>query len=96
MAMKRVRGGPRKKAKAAKITAQLTPPEEKTQIAAKQNSGNGGAIVIDAAALKIPKGFEGGDDSRRFRPDPAVAVIFFVSLAFILFIAYLISIGPEK
>ena len=86
----------RKKAKAAKITAQLTPPEEKAREVAKQNSNNGGAIIIDAAALKIPKGFEGGDDSKRFRPDPAIVVIFFVTLAFILFIAYLISIGPDK
>lgn len=95
MAIKKARRRAHKKAEADKVTAQLAPLEEKAAKTANGNSNNGGAIIVDTAALKLPKNFasEDKDGPRRFRPDPAVVLIFFVSLAFIAFIAYLISQG---
>ena len=78
----------------ADLAARLTPLEEKQT----PNSGNGGAIVVDTTALKLPKDFTEREEKegRLLSLEPVTLVILTFSLAFIAFIAYLISTGPAK
>lgn len=87
-------------AKAAKHAAHLAPPEEqngKQPDKASNNNqapNNDGTIVVDTDKLTLPKGFnedeKGG--ARLFGMSPVVLFVFCFALAFIAFIAYLISI----
>ena len=83
---------------ASELAAQLAPPEERDDHTASRGKNNGGAFIFDTDSLNFPKGFveEERDDSRSFWPDPVVILIFFLSLAFIAFITYLISIEPPR
>jgi hypothetical protein len=75
------------------LAARLTPPEE-TQ---RRDPNNGGAIVVDASALTLPRDFAPGKEKRGlFGLEPIGLVILIFSLAFILFITYLISLEPAK
>ena len=90
------RHGRKKKGDARAVAAQLAPPEEQAgAMKPAENNGNG-SIVIDTGKLAIPQGLEGSDgpNSRIYDFDPAVIIIFFLSLAFIIFIAVLISRMP--
>lgn len=83
-----------KSAEAAAHAAHLAPLEEQN---GKQRNQNGdGAIVVDTAKLALPKGVieEEKDGARLFGMNPVVLFIFCFALAFIAFIAYLISIEP--
>jgi hypothetical protein len=74
---------------AAEKAARLAPLEER----AGQGSNNGGAITVGTAELKFPTEFtEREEKSRVFSIDPIAAVLLIFSLAFIAFIAYMISI----
>ena len=79
---------------AVELAARLTPPEE----AQARDSNNGGAIVVDTAALRLPKDFTEREEKKRplFGLEPIAAIILVFSLAFIGFIAYLISAEPAK
>ncbi len=81
-----------KSAEAAEHAAQLAPPEEQNGKQGDQNSG--GASVVDTGDLKLPKGVveDDKDGVRLLGMDPVVLFIFCFALAFIGFIAYLISI----
>ena len=84
-------------ARASKHAAHLAPPEELEQEASRQGGKNGGAIDVDTDRSSLPEEWiEERDDSRPFQPDPVVVIIFFLSLAFIAFITYLISIEPAR
>jgi hypothetical protein len=76
-----------KSPEASERAAHLAPPEE-----------NDGAINVDTGGLKLPDDYieEREDGARSFRPDPVVIIIFFLSLAFIAFITYLISTEPPR
>ncbi|HEX8843286.1 MAG TPA: hypothetical protein VF791_01380 [Pyrinomonadaceae bacterium] len=83
----------------AELAARLAPLEEQAgKRAALRSRNNGGAIVVDTADLKLPKDFtEREEGKERFLSfDPIAFVILIFSLAFIIFIAYLISIEPPK
>ncbi|MGA9997214.1 MAG: hypothetical protein WBP93_17480 [Pyrinomonadaceae bacterium] len=83
---------------AAKLKAQLMPPEEQpTPAAAEQGRNNGGAIVVDTSSLKVPRDFteEEEEGAGLFHLEPVTLVILILALSFIAFIAYLISITPE-
>jgi hypothetical protein len=82
---------------AAERAAQLAPLEERDKEGASSRETKTGTINTDTGRLPLPHDLlEKEDDSRPFRPDPVVVVIFFLSLAFIAFITYLISIEPSK
>jgi hypothetical protein len=74
------------------LAARLTPPEEKQQ----RDPNNGGAIVVDASAMNYPRDFTEREEKKGllFGLEPVAVVIFAFALAFILFIAYLISLEP--
>jgi hypothetical protein len=89
----------------AQKAAELAPPEEQpahargdihhdTNHANYAGNGNDGAILVDEGKLNLPKGLmESGDESggKLFGLDSAVLFILALALAFIAFIAYLIS-----
>ncbi len=77
------------------LAARLTPLEETQQA---RDSNNGGAIVVDTSALNLPRDFTEREEKkgRVFGLEPIGVIILIFSLAFITFIAYLISIEPTK
>jgi hypothetical protein len=80
----------------ARLASTLAPLEEQ-EAGAAAGKRNGGSILFDTAQLKLPKGMieeEGRDGS--FRLEPAVVFIFLLVVAFIGFIAYLISLEPPQ
>lgn len=85
---------------AAKLKAQLMPPEERPAQtdAGKSRNNNGGAIIVDTTSLNVPKDFTEKEEEGAglFHLEPVTLVILIISLAFIAFIAYLISITPAK
>ena len=83
---------------AAERAAQLAPPEEQDKEGSRRSEKNDDAINVDTGSLKLPADYieEKGDDSGLFRPDPVVIIIFLLSLAFIAFVTYLISIEPPR
>lgn len=87
-------------AEAAEHAARLTPPEEQNNGERAPLSGSkaDGAIVVDTGDLKLPKGIteEEKNAPSWFGFDPVVLIILGLSLAFITFIAYLISTQPVK
>ncbi|HEY0378227.1 MAG TPA: hypothetical protein VGC87_15020 [Pyrinomonadaceae bacterium] len=74
------------------LAARLTPLEE------TRDSNNGGAIVVDTSAVRLPKDFTEREEKRGllFGLKPIGVIILVFSLAFIAFIAYLISLEPAK
>lgn len=86
---------------AAKLASMLAPLEEQQggeqEIAVGTNHGNAGAIVVDTGELRLPKDFI--EEEREGNPlglEPVVIFILILVLAFIAFIAYLISVEPPK
>ncbi|HEX8475126.1 MAG TPA: hypothetical protein VF666_13935 [Pyrinomonadaceae bacterium] len=76
----------------------LAPPEEQAATQ-KQGSKNGGAIVVGGTGeLNLPRGFDEDEkeNAKTFGLDPVIIFILGLALAFIAFIAYLISIEPPK
>jgi hypothetical protein len=84
---------------ASRKADQLAPPEERAGNQALQNSKNEGVMTVpDTGELKLPKEFTEREEERsRFLGlEPVALVILIFALAFIAFIAYLISIEPSK
>jgi hypothetical protein len=80
---------------AATLASSLAPLEE--QEGGEQSRHPNGAIVLDTGKLELPKGFieeDKGEDS--FGLDRVIVFILALALAFIAFIAYLISIEPSR
>jgi hypothetical protein len=77
---------------------QLAPLEERKGKPARQNSRDEGVISVDTGDLKLPNDFteKGEEKSRLFNVEPITLIIMIFTLAFIAFIAYLISIEPSK
>jgi hypothetical protein len=76
---------------------ELAPPEEQAGRKASRPSNNGdGVLQAGTDNLKIPKGLIDEDDAPAhwFHLDPMVILILCFSLAFIIFIAYLIANEP--
>lgn len=86
-----------KSAEAAEHAAHLAPPEEQNGRQRNQPSNHDGAIVVDTGELKLPSGVVEDEKGKGglFGMDPVVLLIFCFSLAFIAFIAYLISLEPR-
>ena len=80
------------------LAAQLAPLEEQTAGRGKQAgaNNNGGAIVVDAGAVKLPEGIteEGKKERLILGFEPLVLVILATAVAFIIFIAWQISQMP--
>ena len=76
------------------LAARLTPPEETHA----PDSNNGGAIVVDTTALNLPREFTEREEKKGllFGLEPIGVIILIFSLAFITFIAYLISAEPAQ
>ena len=87
-----------KSEEALRSAALLTPLEELEgrEETGDDNHHRAGIISVDTGKLTLPKGFEGEEkDASWFRGvDPVVILIFMLALAFIGFIAYLISVEP--
>ena len=83
---------------ASRKAEQLAPLEERLKKSANQATNNGGVIDVDTGALTLPKDLAGKDEEKwHFLGfDPLALTILIFSLAFIAFIAYLISIEPPK
>jgi hypothetical protein len=80
------------------LAAQLAPLEERGGGGAQAGGAqdNGGSIVVDTGALKLPEGIvaEGEKDKRLLGFEPVVLFIIILSLAFIAFIAWQVSQMP--
>lgn len=101
-------GGKRdKKGDADQLAAQLAPLEEQDKQAAAERVGRGlkstndqadrdyGAIVVDSDNLKIPIGITEEQNEKQFLGiEPVVLVALIFSLAFIVFIAWQITLMP--
>ena len=79
------------------LAAQLAPLEEQTAARGKQAGANngGGAIVVDASAVKLPEGL--GEEKKErlvLGFEPVVLAILVFAVAFIVFIAWQISQMP--
>lgn len=87
-----------KSEEAVRFAALLTPLEELEgrEETADDNRQMGGTISVDTGKLRLPKGFdeEEKDASWLRGVNPVVLLIFVLALAFIGFIAYLISVEP--
>lgn len=83
---------------ASQKAEQLAPLEERERKHTVQGSNDEGVIGVDTGELKLPKEFTEREEERsRFLGlEPVALVILIFSLAFIAFIAYLISIEPTK
>lgn len=86
----------------AKLASMLAPLEEQQQGRKEATGGtrpstSGGAIIVDTAQLKLPKDFiEREEEGNPLGLEPVVIFILALVLAFIAFIAYLISIEPSR
>ncbi len=82
------------------LAAQLAPLEEQAARAGRPSGAENhdGAIVVDTAKLKLPEGLVADDSARRrtLGFEPVVLVILALMLAFILFVAWQISLMPES
>jgi hypothetical protein len=99
----------RRKGDTDQLAAQLAPLEEldkpaaEKQIGTHSESTNGrhqrdyGAIVVDNVDLNVPKQITGdGDDKKFLGMEPVVLVVLIIMLAFIVFIAWQISLMPAR
>jgi hypothetical protein len=77
---------------------QLAPLEERKGKHTRQNLKAEGVINVDTGDLKLPSDFteRREEKPRLFGVEPIAVVIMVFSLAFIAFIAYLISTEPAK
>ncbi|MDT4896252.1 MAG: hypothetical protein QOH25_1329 [Acidobacteriota bacterium] len=77
---------------------QLAPLEERKGKPTHQNFKDEGVISVDTGNLKLPSDFteRREEKPRMFGVEPIAVVIIIFALAFIAFIAYLISIEPPK
>jgi hypothetical protein len=75
------------------LAAQLAPLEERGRAGGGGAPNNGGSIVVDTGALKLPEGLvaEREKDKRLLGFEPVVLFIVVLALAFIAFIAWQIS-----
>lgn len=80
------------------LAAQLAPLEEQAARSARPGAENhDGAIIVDTGKLKLPEGIGASVEKSR-RPlgfEPVVLVILALMLAFILFIAWQVSLMPQ-
>ena len=77
------------------LAHQLAPLEEQDKQAAAEQVADYGAIVVDNVNLKIPTGIAEEQDEKRFLGlEPVVLVVLILSLAFIAFIAWQITLMP--
>ncbi|MBA2733867.1 MAG: hypothetical protein H0U54_13355 [Acidobacteria bacterium] len=76
----------------------LAPLEERAGKSTHQSLNNEGVISVDTGDLKFPKGFTGEKEGKSwlFGVEPITIIIITFTLAFIAFIAYLISVEPPK
>jgi hypothetical protein len=77
---------------------QLAPLEERAGKQAVRNSNTEGLMGVDTGELKLPKEFTEKEEGKThfFGLEPVALVILIFALAFISFIAYLISIDSPK
>jgi hypothetical protein len=83
--------------KALAKAERLAPLEEYAEKPDRQKLKGEGVINVDTGNLKLPGEF--GEEERKsslFRVEPLTVVILLFALAFIVFIAYLISIEPQQ
>jgi hypothetical protein len=94
----RLRRGARKRW--TELAEELAPPEERqANLRQNQNGGNreSGSIVVDNSSVVYPKGItEVREEKSMFSIEPVVVVIVLVMLAFIGFIAWQVSLMPDK
>ena len=78
------------------LAEQLAPLEERDGGAHAGGNNNGGSIVVDTGALKMPEGLaaEQERNGRILGFEPVVLFIIVLSLAFIAFVAWQISRMP--
>ena len=90
----------RKRRDTASLSEMLAPLEEQNPAKAiRQGKKNhDGAIVVNSSNVKMPADFVEAENERAriLGLEPVVLVILLAALAFILFIAYLISTEPPK
>ena len=92
----------RRRRDTARLSEMLAPLEEQSparaQAQAPEKRNHDGAIIVDATKLSVPSDFAAGEHGQRhiLGLDPVVLAILLLALAFIAFIAYLISIAPPK
>ncbi len=94
-----------KKGDTAELSARLAPPEEKQNAVAQQPSnngnkdnGDGGAIIVNSSQVTLSSDFieEDRAAAKIFRLEPVALVIVVFALAFIIFIAWQITLMPTK
>jgi len=93
-----------KKHDADELAHQLAPLEELDKQAAAEQAGGGlnsdpdyGAIVVDNVNLKLPNGITEEQDEKRFLGlEPVVLVVMILTLVFIAFIAWQITLMPPR
>ena len=79
--------------------AQLAPPEERSGGAAAGATKREDGLAVDTGELKLPDALmveAGARTQSFFQLEPVVLFILGVALAYIAFIAYLISIAPSQ
>ena len=94
----------RKRRDTASLSELLAPLEEQNpaqaqaQAQAPEKPSHDGAIVVDSSSLKVPSDFVEAENeqARILGLEPVVLVILLGALAFIVFIAYLISTEPPR
>jgi hypothetical protein len=78
------------------LAAQLAPPEEQARAAGGGNGARqGGSIVVDTGALKMPTGFAESKRESRFEVGRVVVFVTVLMLLFTAFIAWQISRTPD-
>jgi hypothetical protein len=89
-------GRRRRRRDTARLSEMLAPPEERQPEAKPRGDHNhNGAIIVDSTNLRVPTDFVDADDGKRILGlEPVVLVILLAAVAFIIFIAYLISLEP--
>lgn len=97
---KRHRSGKIKEKRAggvSELASSLAPLEEQTQQEIARQNGNNGVIVVDSSDLKFPDEFteRENEEPSFFGLEPVIIVILILSLAFIAFIAWQISLMPS-
>ena len=94
-----------KRGDTAELSEMLAPLEEKDPAQAQQQQQSAvtaekpavdGAMIIDSSKLSVPSDFDGSEPRRILGVEPVVLAIIVVMLAFIGFIAYLISIEQPR
>lgn len=74
----------------------LAPLEERVRQLPHQNQSDEGVVSLDTGSLKLPSQLTAEEKSGIFGLEPITFFIIVFALAFIVFIAYLISIEPPK